>query len=88
MIYLPGYAIPGTPYTRMSQRARTHMYMIPGTPYIYTSQRVRTHSYSHTYSTGDCTYVHTIYTCTYIVRGTSWYQPVITVPAGTSPPGN
>ena len=29
--------------------------------------------------------LHTIYTGTYIVCGTSWYQPVIPVPGGTSP---
>ena len=71
--------------------------MLPGTRYAIrtsTSQRVRTHSYINTYCTGDpLVPLHTLYYRTYIVHGTSWYQPEstswyqpeISVPAWTSP---
>ena len=53
---------------------------------IRTSQRVRTHSYIHKYATGEPgTSTYHIFSYIHIVRGTSWYQPVIPVPAGTSP---
>ena len=53
---------------------------------IRTSQRVRTPSYIHTYCTGDhLVLLHTLYSRTYVVRGTSWYQHEIPVPSWNSP---
>ena len=57
---------------------------------FYTSQRVRTRSYIHlhTYCTGDpLVPLHTLYSRTYIVHGTSWYQKYELIPARNTSSG-
>ena len=58
--------------------------MLPGTPYVRRKGYVRIHTFIRMLQV-NLVPLHTIYSRTYIVRGTSWYQPVIPVPAGTSP---
>ena len=66
------YILAGTPYVRHKGYVRIHLF-------IRIVQVILWYLYIHTYLVP----LHTLYTGTYryIVRGTSWYQPVMPVPA-------
>ena len=62
-------------HTYVRHKGYLRIYMLPGTPYVRDERYVRIHIFIRLLQV-NLVPRHTIYTRTFLVRGTRWYEPV------------